>query len=651
MSTAPLQPTMSARSRVLGWLSQGVYVGAAIVAVLAGIGIFVAVLANVLDREFTGHSILGSDEFARFAFLWLIWMGVSMAVRRGAVTVLTLGISHGPQWWRLALRGFSMTALTLLIVYACIRSTQYVFSQESVRSTSPALGWPMWIAVLSMPVGYACIAVHYLYQASRAIDSLRDAGPRAWRTPAVSISGGIAIGIVMWAMCFGLLSAGVAPLVPLAIVFVALTLSGMPVVFMLSFVGILGASSILGLQFFAFASGDPLFPFRTTQSAMGLSSGGELVVIFLFLMVAEVMNGAGLSERLIRFAGSLVGHFRGGMAFVCQLTSALLSGISGSAQADAAIMTPLLVPAMEEEGYDRDMAAAVVAGASIKGPVGPLSVMFIAYGYIVSGVGQAPINQMLLSGVVLVIGLLFLQAGAVAFVARRRKMVPPHAFRGWGEVGRSGLHAFPVLMIPVIIIGGILGGYFTPTESAAVALAVALVIGSCFRSISVRILLKATLVAAMETGIVMLLLGDSAILSNLLYIDGFGSSFQAWVTGVTTNKYLFLAIVMVLLLVIGVFVEPLPALYMFAPFLAPIAASVYGIDPVQFALVVVLSLVLGLIHPPVGLVLFLVGSIAKVRVERLSITILPWIGVSLVGLILVAFLPASIVLWFAHIWY
>ena len=145
----------------------------------------------------------------------------------------------------------------------------------------------------------------------------------------------------------------------------------------------------------------------------------------------------------------------------------------------------------------------------------------------------------------------------------------------------------------------------------------------------------------------MLLLGDSAILAQLLYIDGFGQSIQNAMTSLTSNADVFLLMVMVIMLLVGIFIEPLPALYMFAPFLAPVAVNVYNINPVQFACVVVLALVIGLIHPPVGLVLFMVSSIARVRVERLSITILPWIGVSLIGLLLVAYLPASVLLWFS----
>jgi tripartite ATP-independent transporter DctM subunit len=638
----------SVLTRITGYLALVATVVATAIAVIAGFGIFAVVMANIIDRQFLGGGIFGAEEFSRFAFLWVIWMGVSLAIRRSAVTVLTIGTDHGPWWWRSSLRGLAMGSLAILLTYACWQSLHYVVSPQILGTISPAMRIPMWVPILSMPVGYVFITLQYLYVASRSLDRVRASGDGRWRGPLTGLAGGLVAGAILWAVCFGLLGAGVAPLVPLGIVFVALTLSGMPIVFMLSLVGILGATSFLSLNFFPFAAGDPLFPFRTTQAHMGLSQGGELIVIYLFLMVAEIMNGAGLSQRLIRWAASLVGHFRGGMAFVCQITSAVMSGISGSAQADAAVMTPLLVPAMEEEGYDRDVAAAVVAGASIKGPVGPISVMFIAYGYIVSGVGQAPIKQMLAAGVVLVIGLLILQGVVVSIVARRRGMLPPHKFLGWHEIARASLGALPVLMIPVIIIGGILGGYFTPTESASVALAVTLVLAVAFRRLSISVLARAMVVSAMETGIVMLLLGDSAILAQLLSTNGFGQSIETWTTGITSSADVFLLIVMVLMLVVGIFVEPLPALYMFAPFLAPVAVGVYGIDPVQFAVVMVLALVIGLIHPPIGLVLFLVSSISGVSVERLSITILPWIGVSLIALLLVAYLPADWLLWFPN---
>jgi len=637
-------------ARVTGAASWFVALVAATGAGLAGASIVVAVFSSVVRRQVTGVAIYGAEEFSHFAFLWVIWLGVSLAVRRGAVTVITLFSERGPWWWRASLHGLAGGALGLLLVYACWRSYEYVtnplFSTEAV---SPALRWPLWIPIASMFVGYLFITVHYLHALVISTQRVIRGGPRSRRAVAAGLVGAVALATALWAVAYLLLQQGVTPLVPLGIIFVALTLAGMPIVFMLSFVGILGAAGILGLHFFPFGSSDPLFPFRTTQNAMGLFTGGEFVVIFEFLLVAEIMNTTGLSARLIRLAASLVGHFRGGMAYVCQLTSAMLSGISGSAQADAAVMTPLLVPAMEREGYRRDVAAAVVAGASIKGPLGPISVMYIVYGFVVSGIGAAAIDRLLVTGIVMVIYLLILQGIVVTWVVRRIGMESPHPFLGWAEVGRALLAGGPVLAIPFVILGGILRGDFGPTESASVAVVVTLILGLSYRRLSPSALIRGTMLAALETGVVMLLLGDSAILAKLLEVDGFGTSLQTWVTGVTGDKHVFLLIVIGLLLLVGMFIEPLPALFILAPFLAPVAVSVYGIDPIQFGVVVVFSLVLGLIHPPVGLVLFLVSSISKVRFERLSLTMIPWLGVSVVLLLLVALLPAGFILWLVNL--
>ena len=226
-----------------------------------------------------------------------------------------------------------------------------------------------------------------------------------------------------------LLAAGAAPLVALGVLFVALTLAGTPIVFMLAIVGIVAlfAPSFLGLTFYP--STDAFVPFSVSQFTMGLSGGGELLVILMFLIVAEVLNSSGMSLRLIAFAASMVAHFRGGMAYVCQLTSMVVSGISGSAQADAAIMTPLLVPAMEREGYRRDVAAAVVAGASIKGPIGPLSIMFIVYGVVVQGPASPSISRLLLSGVMAELLLFLFQAATVYVVVRKMDLLVSPALR------------------------------------------------------------------------------------------------------------------------------------------------------------------------------------------------------------------------------
>lgn len=619
--------------------------------VLVIVGVIVCagtVIVNVFTRNVLGFGITGFDEVVSFGFLWVVWMGVSIAVRRGDVTVIRFLTDRGPVWWRHGVRVFSGVSLAVLLVYCLIRATQYATSREALVSTSAILGIPFFYGIASMTLGYYFITLHFLRRVVAGAGELIDQGRPAVRTVVRATGAGAAIGLVIWGVCAVLLAAGVHPLVALGIVFVALTLAGNPIIFMLSIVGIIATTGFLGLSFYD--SSDVLSPFRATQYALGLNGFPDFVVVLMFLIVAEVMNASGMSDRLIRFAATLVGHFRGGMAYVCQVTSAFVSGISGSAQADAAIMTPLLVPAMQKEGYPKDVAAAVVAGASIKGPIGPISIMFIAYGIVVSGAAGAPIKKLLLSGVVAEFLLLLFQAATVYLVVRHMGFFQKRKFVGVRTVARTGLTALPVLVIPVIILGGILRGVFTPSESGAAAAAVAIGLALFwYASLAPRDLPRVITLAGVETGIVMLLVGDSAILAGVLQNNGFGQDLSDFLTGITDNKYVFLLVVNVLLLAIGIFVEPLPALYIFAPFLAPIAVEGFGMDPTHFGLIVVFNLVLALIHPPIGLVLFLVSSLAKVSVERLSIMIIPWLAVSLLVLFLVTYLPSDIVLALANL--
>jgi tripartite ATP-independent transporter DctM subunit len=615
------------------------------VGVVAAVSVATLSLAgNVFTRNALGYSLFGAEELARFAFLWAIWLGVSLGVKRGAVTVITFVADAGPDWWRRAVRTFAGGSLGALLLYCCWRSTEYATGQFATTGSSPALELSWFYPVVSMAVGYYFITLHYLAAAAAGAARLAAQGRRSLPQIAAALAGAAAIGAVVWGLAAVLLEVGASELIALGVIFVALTLAGMPIVFMLSLIGILAfLPSFLGLEFFP--SPNPLVPFSTTQSVMGLTSGPELIVIMLFLVTAEVLNASGMSARLISFAAAVVGHLRGGMAYVCQLTSAIVSGISGSAQADAAIMTPLLVPAMEREGYRRDVAAAVVAGASIKGPIGPLSVMFIVYGVVVAGPAGASIQKLLLSGLFAEILLFLFQAATVYVVVRRLDFLKKRRFAGMATVARTGLAALPVLSIPLIILGGYFSGLFTLYESGSVAAVVAIAMALFgYASMSPRLLPDVLILAGIETGIVMLLLGDSAILAKALFLDRFGQTLEDFFTGITDNKYVFLLVVNLVLLGVGIFLEPLPALYILAPFLAPVAVLEFGIDPVHFGLIMVFNLVLALIHPPIGLVLFLVSSIARVSVERLSIMILPWLAVSLLVLFLVTYLPSEAVL-------
>ena len=641
------QPRSPGVSGLLEWIATWGAVYSDAVARIARVVLIVSVVVcagttavDVFTTYVLGFSIvIGVDELAAYAFLWTIWMGVSLAVRRGEVTVITFVRDRGPAWLKRAVRTLSGVSIALLLGYCLFRSTQYAVARETLVGRSSLLRLSQFYGVVPMTLGYYFIAIHYLVDVAHGARRLLEQGRASISLVLTSLAGAVVIGAAVMSLAWGIMTAGGSPLIALGVVFVALTFAGNPIIFMLSIVGIVSVTGFAGVQFYP--SPDVLFPFRTTQTAMGLSGFSELTVVLMFLIVAEVMNASGMSERLIAFAATLVGHLRGGMAYVCQITSALVSGVSGSAQADAAIMTPLLVPAMQKEGYPKDVAAAVVAGASIKGPIGPISIMFIIYGYLVAGVS---INKLLLSGVMAEILLLLFQAGTVYLVVRRLGFFQRRPFAGGAAIMRSGLGAAPVLLIPVIILGGIELGVFNPAQSGAVAASVAVLLAMFwYSSLAPRDLPKVLTMAGLETGIVMLLIGDSAILAKVLQNNGFGADLSAFLTGLTDNKYVFLLAINILLLAVGIFVEPLPALFILAPFLAPIADH-FGVNPTQFGLIVVFNLVLALIHPPIGLVIFLVSSLSKVSVERLSIMIIPWLLVSLFVLFLVTYLPSEFVL-------
>jgi tripartite ATP-independent transporter DctM subunit len=601
-----------------------------------------ATVATVFTAYVLGFEVVdGVDEFAAYAFLWTIWMGVSLAIRQGEVTVVTFVRDRGPVWLQRSVRTFSGLSIAILLAYCVYYSTKYALDRNTLLGRTAIMGIPQVYGVAAMTVGYYFISMHYLANAAEGARRLAAQGRASLKTIISSLAGAVVIGAAVLVIAWGILEAGGTPLLALGVIFVALTFAGNPIIFMLSIVGIIASRGIAGMEFYPTPGGDALFPFRTTQTTMGLSGFTELIVILMFLVVAEVMNASGMSVRLIAAASALLGHLRGGMAYVCQVTSALLSGVSGSATADAAMMTPVLVPAMEKEGYPRDVAAAVVSGASIKGPIGPISIMFIVYATLGT---PAKLGDLLLSGIPAMILLLVLQAATVYFVVRRLGFFKPRPFPGLRPVMRTGLSAVPVLLIPVILIGGIVRGVFGVTQAGAVAAVVALLFAMfLYGSLAPADLPRVLTLAGMETGIVMLLVGDSAILSRALQNNNFGDDLAGWIQGITTNREVFLLITVLLLLAIGLFVEPLPALYIFAIPLYPLA-EVYGVNDTQFGLIIVFALVLALIHPPIGLVLFLVSSVSKVSVERLSIMIIPWLLVSLLVLFLVTYLPSWAVL-------
>ncbi|MGY6707466.1 MAG: TRAP transporter large permease [Rhizobiaceae bacterium] len=368
----------------------------------------------------------------------------------------------------------------------------------------------------------------------------------------------------------------------------------------------------------------------------GLDSFPLMAVPF-FILAAELMTGGALTHVLLRFASQFVGHLRGGLGYANVLSSTMFAGISGSALADAAGPGQMMVRMMEKGGYDRAYAGALTASAAVIGPIIPPSIIMILYAMQDERVS---VGQLFMAGIIpgLVIGCAM--AAANWYVSRKRNYRSDEARPPARVMLRNTVHAIPALMLLVIIIGGIRSGVFTPTEASVVAVFYALICGmAIYRTLKIRDLPGIILRAALVSTAVLLILGAARAFAWILIIEGVPQMLAGTIAGWNLSPIVFLLSINVLLLVFGLFMDPLPGVMILVPILAPIAVAL-GIDPVHFAIVVIVNLTIGLITPPVGSLLFVVSSVVKLKVSQLTREMPPFFIAHILVLMLLTFVPA-----------
>jgi tripartite ATP-independent transporter DctM subunit len=412
-----------------------------------------------------------------------------------------------------------------------------------------------------------------------------------------------------------------------------LMLQILPVWFIALLMGVpLFVSMGLAAIAFAFFGGFPLgiVPQKIAQSANSF----PLLAAPLFILMGNIMNSAGITDRIFAFATACVGWLRGGLCHANILASVIFAGMSGSAVADAGGVGTLEIKAMQDEGYDPETAAAITAASATIGPIIPPSLPMVIYG--VSA--DVSIGGLFLAGVIP--GLLM--AGAlmamVVYVAGKRDL-PRHPFPGAAQLWVAYKEAHWALMTPVILFGGMMAGIFTPTEAAAVATAYAIVLGLfVYKSFSLNDLPELVVQTVETTGVVLALVMTAAALGWCLSISRIPQTVGPMLVDLAGNPLIFLLIVNLLLLFVGCFMEALAAMLILIPILTPAAAQ-FGIDPIQFGLIFVLNLMLGTITPPVGVVLFVTSKIAKISFEAMSRAIVPWLLPLLAVLLAVTLWP------------
>ena len=359
-----------------------------------------------------------------------------------------------------------------------------------------------------------------------------------------------------------------------------------------------------------------------------------LLTIPLFLLAGNLMNAGGITDRIVDASRAVVGHIRGGLSLVNVVASMFFGGVSGAATADSSALGTVLIPAMEKEGYEKPYAAALTAVSSVMGPIIPPSITMIVYGVLT----RTSIAKLFLAGIVpgLMLGLgLLLYA---YFVARKRGYPVTERAQA-GERVRAIGRAAPALFLPFIILGGILSGVFTPTESAAVAVIYALVISMAFyRTLKITEIGTPLGQTVVLTSAVMLVVAVAKMVGVVFAYDDIPAQVASALLSISDNPIVLLLLINLFLLLLGLFLEPLAAMILSLPVLTPIALEI-GVDPVHFGIIVVLNLVIGLATPPVGICLFIVCGIGKVSLEAVSRAALPMIGICILVLMLVTYFP------------
>jgi tripartite ATP-independent transporter DctM subunit len=405
---------------------------------------------------------------------------------------------------------------------------------------------------------------------------------------------------------------------------IALLALGVPVAFALG-----------GATLFAMASGNvPLVALpKYLFSGIDLFA---LEAVPFFILAAELMTGGELSNVLLRFASQFVGRFRGGLGHTNILTITFFSGISGSALADAAGPGAIMIRMMRDDGYEPSYAAALTAATSILGPIIPPSISVIIYAL---AYPEVNLVGLLIAGVVPGILIAAAMAAINHVVSVRRDYRGSRERVGWRDYLRNTWRALPALVLPALILGGIASGAFTPTEASVVAVFYALFAGMViYRTLRWRMLPGILARSALMTASVLIIVGMSAAFAWVLTVSRVPQHLTEWIVAMQLSPLAFLFAVNVLLIAFGIFIEPLPGIVVLVPILAPIAHAL-GIDDLQFGIIVVVNLTMGMITPPVGGLLFVTSIVAKVPLARLVRELWPFLWAQLAILVLLSLFP------------
>ncbi|WP_319562846.1 TRAP transporter large permease [Marispirochaeta sp.] len=406
--------------------------------------------------------------------------------------------------------------------------------------------------------------------------------------------------------------------------FVILLIIGVPIAFVLGLVPLIYLLFFKGLPLIAIAS-----------KLYGGIDNYVLLALPFFILAGNIMNNTGITKDLVNFARLLVGRVRGALAQVNIVVSIAFAGLTGAAVADTAAIGSILIPAMKEEGYSAEYSAAVTTASSVIGPIIPPSIIMVIYASVTGESVGALFMGGFLPGLAVALSLMIL-AYFFAIKYNHPKRTERISFKEAAYIVRRSILA---MLVPLIIIGGILSGVFTPTEAAAVACLYAFIVGVFYyKTLTVKNMIDSLIDAGRVSATILLIISASQLFSMVLTIERIPEHIAAVMTSVITNKYLFLLVVNVLFFFMGMVMEISASVIMLTPILLPLAME-YGVHPLHFALIMLVNLNIGLTTPPVGVCLFTAVPIAKCSVEKMVPKVMPFVIAEMVAVLLITYIP------------
>lgn len=554
-----------------------------------------------------------TEELARFIFIWISYLAISPAIKNRSNIRVDIVYDRLPARFQ---------AISWIVVDLCclaligtvvVMGTNHLAMLRQYPQVAPATQMPYFIPYLILPLGFGLMAIRLLQ------DLYKQAKECGWMDTLIGMAFSFAMALPAYyceetsalAILFGY--------------FLLFLVIGVPI------------SIGLGLAATATIINAGTLPIEyVSQIAFTSIDSFPIMAIPFFIAAGVFMGAGGLSKRLLTLADELLGSLHGGLALAAIATSMFFAAISGSGPATVAAIGSITIPAMVERGYDKLFAAAIVAASGAIGVMIPPSNPFVVYG--VSA--QVSIGKLFMGGIVP--GLLTGMALMLFTYLYSKK-------RGWQGVSRKRTAATFVkafwdakwaLMVPVIILGGIYGGIMTPTEAAALAAFYGLIIGLfVYRELNLSNIMPCFMDACSTSAIVIILMSMATIFGNIMTIEQVPATIAAAMLSFTSNKIMILMLINIMLLIVGTFMEALAAIVILTPILLPIVLKV-GVDPVHFGIMMVVNLAVGFVTPPVGINLFVASGVAEVKIEKLSKVALPMVGIMIIVLLLITYIPA-----------